>query len=130
MREGQVSAPSLVISQEDPNMSMKSLPALIAALVVLAFPGLSAGMNIDKVTDTIQDESGRAIAVTISLKDHSDGSYTVVSIEPEQEAKEFFDRACEEEYGPSAKWIDVTKNEVRISGSAGYTYSCHSEEGH
>jgi hypothetical protein len=111
-------------------MRMKSLPALIATLVFLAFSGLSAGMNIDKVTETIQNESGRAIAVTISLRDHGDGSYTVVSIEPERKAKEFFDRACEEEYGPSAKWIDVTKNEVQISGSAGYTYSCHSEEDH
>lgn len=119
----------LVNSQEDPDMRMKSLPALIATLVLLAFSGLSAGMNIDKVTETIQDESGRAIAVTISLRDNGDGSYTVVSIEPELKAKEFFDRACEEEYGPTAKWIDVTKNEVQISGSAGYTYGCHSKEG-
>jgi len=109
-------------------VSTKSIPALMTAIAFLWFPGISAGSNTFQVENTIFDESGRAITVTMLVQENSDGTYTIVSIAPEQEARLFFDRACEEEYGPDARWAAVDEDEVTISSPESYTYSCHSRK--
>lgn len=108
-------------------MLTKSIPILIVATAFLGFSGTSIGSTTVDVENTIQDESGRSITVTMSVRKNNDGTYTITSIEPEQEAKVFFDRACREEFGPNTQWADVDKDEVKISNPASYTYSCHSQ---
>jgi hypothetical protein len=106
---------------------IKKIPILIAAVAFLGIPGTSLGSNTVLVENTIYDESGRSITVTMSVQKNSDGTYTIVNIVPEQEAKVFFNRACEEEYGPNVRWAGVDQDEVKISSPDSYTYSCHSQ---
>lgn len=93
-------------------------------LVVGQIAGASETIRKEVV---MSDEKGRTIEVIQVLRANADGSYTVVKIEPEQEANDFFNRACREEYGPNAQYIGL-ENEIRIYGTAGYTYSCKSEQ--
>lgn len=108
-------------------MLTRSTSVLIAALALLWFPDTSIGSNTFQVENTIFDESDRSITVIMSFRKNSDGTFTIVRLVPEQEARVFFDRACEEEYGPNARWAGVDKGEVKISSPESYTYSCHSQ---
>lgn len=108
-------------------MLTRSIPIFIVAMAFLGFPDTSIGSNTVDVKNTIHDESGRSITVTMSVQKNNDGTYTIISIAPEQEAKVFFDRACKEEFDPNAQWANVDKDEVKASNPASYTYSCHSQ---
>lgn len=108
-------------------MLTKSISVLVAATALLWFSDTSTGSNTFQVENTIFDESDRSITVTMSFRKNSDGTFTIVSLVPEQEARVFFDRACEEEYGLNARWAGVDKGEVKISSPENYTYSCHGQ---
>jgi len=75
----------------------------------------------------MSDESGRTIEVVQVLRPNDDGSFTVLKVEPEKESTAFFNRACKEVLGANAEYIGLEDNEVRISGTASYTYSCKME---
>ena len=110
-------------------MLTKSIPILIVAMAFLGFSGTSIGSTTVDVENTIQDESGRSITITMSVRKNNDGTYTITSIEPEQDAKVFFDRACQEEFGSSTQWADIGQEDVRISSPENYTYSCKTRHG-
>lgn len=110
-------------------MSMrKLLTDGVLVLCVSALVSLTSQANeVIRKSVVMSDESGRTIEVVQVLRPNTDGSLTVLKTEPEQEATAFFNRACKDEYGSDAEYIRLEDNEVRISGTAGYTYSCKIE---
>ncbi|MBB5321897.1 hypothetical protein HNR38_002392 [Marinobacter oulmenensis] len=109
------------------------MPALVFCSRALLFlflglSNLSMASGSAQKDVTIEDSSGRSILLTISFRENGDDTRTIVAVEPEQEARDFFDRACEAEYGPQFQWADVKNHQVTLSRSAGFTYSCVKEQ--
>lgn len=110
-------------------MDMKKLLTVSIFIISMStlVPLASRANEVIQKTVVIFDESGRTIETVQFLRPNDDGSFTVLKVEPEQETTAFFDRACKEELGPDAEYIGLEDNEVRVSGTASYTYSCKIE---
>ncbi|MFC3151025.1 hypothetical protein ACFOEK_08300 [Litoribrevibacter euphylliae] len=88
---------------------------------------LSQASELIYKTVSVSDARDRIIEITQTLRPNKDGSFTLLKIEPEQEANAFFDRACKEEVGPEARFIRVNEGETIVSESTVFGYVCQSE---
>lgn len=101
---------------------------LLCGLIVFGLPcQLIQADELIYKTVSVSDASDRTIEITQTLRPNGDGSFTLLKIEPEQEANAFFDRACKEEIGLEARFIRVNEGETIVSESTVFGYVCQSE---
>ncbi|TBW48219.1 hypothetical protein EZI54_21520 [Marinobacter halodurans] len=110
---------------------MRNHRSTLIPLVVLVT--LLAGCQVP-ATDTlrqpltIQSPTGESMQVIQVLRPNSDGSYTLVALEPEKEVKAFYERACQAEYGPAFHYVGPDEGDTVLSEDAITGYVCESGE--
>jgi hypothetical protein len=79
--------------------------------------------NVIKRTVTVSGVDGDTMELTQVLSPNLDGSYTIISLEPEDEVKEFYDRQCEK-MSSGYKYAGIKKSKVSLSEAAIAGFIC------
>lgn len=101
----------------------------VAVTALFILPAVASGSSKEDIntgeaveqTVTIQGLDGTKMDMTQSLEKNEDGTYTVISLEPKEKVREFFERQCA---SIGSRWVGFEEGETVITEGVIYSFTC------